>query len=435
MPDESSPPPDETSRLVQLTGWAAGVARRGSVRSAKAVGRRVNNLFTQDGIAFRDLAVGHAFSAAGDALVAVALAGTLFFQVPSAEARGNVALYLLLTVAPFAVIGPGLGTLLDRHPTAYRTTLVAASILRAAAALMLVGATDSLWLFPLAFVLLVSSRTHGISRNALMPVALDTDTELVAANGRLAWIGVLAGSAAAAVGGLAIVLFDPPGPLMLAVAAFLAAGGAGTLVPSPEGHADDADRRARYRPVRPLRLAQLATAAVRLLNGFLVLLLAFAFRERDASVLDFGAVLAAAGLGYAVASLTSPRLAGRVREEPMVVFGLAVEAGAAFIAATWFGLPASMGLAAAAGFAWGTAKLAFDGLMQRTVPEVSRGQAFTRSETLFQLAWVLGAVLPTILPWPTRIGLVAAGLSALAAQVLFVATLFRIPDAGRHHSP
>jgi hypothetical protein len=268
-----------------------------------------------------------------------------------------------------------------------------------------------------------------------MPVALGTDTELVAANGRLAWIGVLAGSAAAAVGGLAILLFDPPGPLVFAVAAFVTSAWAGTLAPSPEGHGDHGQKRPRFRPIQPLRIAQLATAAVRLLNGFLVLLLAFAFREREASVLDFGAVLAAAGLGYAIASLTSPRLAGRVREEPMVVFGLAVEAGAAFVAATWFGLPAAMVLAASAGFAWGTAKLAFDGLMQRTVPEVSRGQAFTRSETLFQLAWVLGAVLPTVLPWPTTIGLVAAGLSALAAQVLFVATLFRLPDSGEHHSP
>ena len=36
----------------------------------------------------------HAFNAAGDAALAVSLAGTLFFQVPSDEARGQVALFL-----------------------------------------------------------------------------------------------------------------------------------------------------------------------------------------------------------------------------------------------------------------------------------------------------------------------------------------------------
>ena len=51
----------------------------------------------------------HATSALGDALVAVALAGTLFFAVPMAAARPRVALYLLLTVAPFAVVAPLLG--------------------------------------------------------------------------------------------------------------------------------------------------------------------------------------------------------------------------------------------------------------------------------------------------------------------------------------
>ena len=36
----------------------------------------------------------HAFNAAGDAAVAISLAGTLFFQVPTGEARGQVALFL-----------------------------------------------------------------------------------------------------------------------------------------------------------------------------------------------------------------------------------------------------------------------------------------------------------------------------------------------------
>jgi len=52
--------------------------------------------------------------AAGDALVAVALAGTLFFSVPTGQARGHVGLYLLLTMTPFALLSPVVGPILDR---------------------------------------------------------------------------------------------------------------------------------------------------------------------------------------------------------------------------------------------------------------------------------------------------------------------------------
>jgi hypothetical protein len=111
----------------------------------------------------------HAVSTFGDALVAVALAGTLFFAVPVAAARPRVALYLLLTVAPFAVVAPLLGRLLDGRGGAGRLALAAAMALRAALAALAVARTQSLLLYPLAFGLLVCSRAHGISRTAMVP--------------------------------------------------------------------------------------------------------------------------------------------------------------------------------------------------------------------------------------------------------------------------
>lgn len=41
-----------------------------------------------------------------DAAMAVALANTLFFAAATGESKGRVALYLLITIAPFAVIAP-----------------------------------------------------------------------------------------------------------------------------------------------------------------------------------------------------------------------------------------------------------------------------------------------------------------------------------------
>jgi hypothetical protein len=402
-------------------GWA-GVGR---------ISGHVRSLFSEGGPGFRDLAVTQAASTAADTLVALGLAGTLFFSVPSAEARGNVALYLLLTVAPFAVIGPTLGWILDRAPVATRRLLVAAAIGRGVLALALLGRLDTLWLFPIAFGLLVLSRVHGITRNSLVPLALDEPRELVGANARLAWIGVLSGVLAAPFGLAAAFVLDGNGPLILAAVAAFVAAVVGRRLPEPDAPAALRERGlppVRLHLPRKVRLAQVATAAVRFINGFLLLLLAFAFRDVDAGLADFGALLAAAGAGFALAALLVPRLERRVREEPLVVAALTLAAGAAFSAGQWFGLPAAAALSAATGVAWGTAKLAFDGLLQANVPAGRRGAAFTRSETLFSIAWVLGAILPTAIPIPVSLGLVLAGFAALSAQIVYVGALLLPPD-------
>lgn len=429
-PDVSEESPGTQARGAPTrTGRVAAAVSRMSRRAGRRVAGRVEELFSIGGPSFRDLAIAHAGSTAGDTLVAFALAGTLFFSVPTGEARTNVALYLLLTIAPFAVIGPLLGYLLGRFPTAYRHGLVTSAVLRAVLGLVLIAQLETYWLFPLAFGELVLSRTHGISRNALLPVVLDAPIALVTANAKLAQVGVLAGAAIAPIGALAL-RFGGPGPvLVLAAMAFGVAAVAGARLPTPRAPTEPEEvaasrmLRRNLRLPRPVRLAQLATAGARLLNGFLLLLLAFAFRDVEGGALEFGALLAAAGLGFGVASVTSPWLERRLREEPMVLAGLAIEAGAAFVAAQWFGLLAAAVLAAAAGFAWGTAKFAFDGLLQAALRPSDRGVAFTRSETLFQLAWVIGAVIPTAIPVPADVGLVLAGLAALAAQTIYVGAL------------
>src|SRR5690242_18447106 len=63
---------------------------------------------------FSRLAITHAFMVAGDTLVTMALAGSLFFGVKPDAARSKVALYLLLTMAPFAAVAPLVGPALDR---------------------------------------------------------------------------------------------------------------------------------------------------------------------------------------------------------------------------------------------------------------------------------------------------------------------------------
>ena len=55
------------------------------------------------------LAGAHGLAAAGDAFVAVSLAGSLFFNVSPDASREQVLLYLLITMAPLAVLSPLVG--------------------------------------------------------------------------------------------------------------------------------------------------------------------------------------------------------------------------------------------------------------------------------------------------------------------------------------
>ena len=50
-----------------------------------------------------------AVSGAADAFVTVALAGTIFFSTSVDQARGRVVLFLIITMAPFAVLAPFIG--------------------------------------------------------------------------------------------------------------------------------------------------------------------------------------------------------------------------------------------------------------------------------------------------------------------------------------
>ena len=59
-------------------------------------------------------ALNHLTSVAGDALLALSLADSVFFSVPVGEARLHVAGYLALTMLPLALAGPLLVPILDR---------------------------------------------------------------------------------------------------------------------------------------------------------------------------------------------------------------------------------------------------------------------------------------------------------------------------------
>lgn len=392
----------------------------------RSFGRAFVSVFRGWGHGYGRLAESHAASVAGDALIAVALAGSLFFSVPSTEARSNVALYLLLTLAPFAVLGPFLGRLFERSPGAYRTGLAVSAAGRAVVAGGLIFTIDSLWLFPLAFLSLVLSRFHGISRSSVLPVVVRNTDELIDANARLARAGVIAAGVVVPIGVGIDAIAGPS--LVLLVSIVLYAVSAVSAFQLPPVGRSKAPRTSRRHLPRRIRLIRFATAGVRFLNGYLVFLIAFAVTESDDGFGGLALLLGAAGFGYFLSAWAAPAVGSYVREEPMVVGALAVQAIAAFMAAEWTSIAAAAVLVGAAGFAWGMAKFAFDAMMHTTLGESERARAFTNAETLFQMAWVVGALIPVLPIWPTSLGLWSAGVLALVIQVGYV-SLVLIPEA------
>src|SRR4051812_26338520 len=93
---------------------------------------------------FARFARAHALFGAGDALVALALAGSLFFSISPDAARGRVALYLVLTMAPFAVVAPLIGPVLDGREGGRRTVVIASAAIRAVLCVLMIDSLHSL---------------------------------------------------------------------------------------------------------------------------------------------------------------------------------------------------------------------------------------------------------------------------------------------------
>lgn len=416
----------------------------------------------------------HAVNGAGDVMITVALASTVFFSVPTDEARGRVALYLAVTMAPFTLLAPVIGPLLDRLPHGRRAAMAGAMFARAVLAITMSGAvaTGGLELYPAALGVLVSSKAYGVVRSAVVPRLLPPRFSLVKANSRVTLAGLLATGIAAPIGaGLQAV--GSPWPLYGACVVFLG----GTVLAFTLPHKVDSakgERKARLavpheeappapraatgksrrsgstrigrrggrekppglRSVGPSVLHGLqANAAHRALSGFLIFYLAFLLREHplagQSAAVSLGIVGVAAGAGNAFGTAVGSWLRARGPEVIVAtVLGLAL--GVAVLAAVFFSTVMVAALTAVAGFTQALSKLSLDAMIQRDVPEEVRTSAFARSETLLQMSWVVGGAIGIALPLNGVLGMsVAAGLLALGAA----ASVRGLLGAARRGSP
>lgn len=456
---------DGAAKAARAAGRGSRRAARASARASKVVAGRLVQASQAQGAGESGLArviQMHGVAGAGDALVLLSLANTVFFSVPVGEARSRVALYLLVTMAPFSLLAPVIGPLLDRFRRGRRYALAATLVGRAFLAWVMAGAVaggkEAFALYPAAFGYLVLNKAYHVTRAAATPRVLPRELSLVTANSRVMLGGALGIAVASPVGGALLHLFGSEWSLRLAFVVFgagvvlalrlparvdSAAGevrarltAEATEATQPIESTDDApatgafQKRTWHKPRRRRAIGAMvvvglrATSTLRAFTGFLTLFLAFALRTDPISrsmgtIGVIGLVVGGAATGSTIGTFLGALLR-RISPEAVLVVMLAIAALAAAAGSVWYSLVPVICVGFAAGFASTLGKLSLDALVQRDVPDNARSSAFARSETVLQLAWVLGGALGISLPFPGAAGLaIAAG----GLGVMFVLTL------------
>ena len=447
-PDPASVGAGERSRSAgRGLGAGARATARGVRGAARATGRAGRFTFAQARRAARAEGAGdsglsrlievHAFNTAGDAAVAISLAGTLFFQVPSGEARGQVALFLGLTMLPFAIVAPLIGPFLDRFSHGRRWAIGATMAIRGFLCWVLATAVvdDSTTLFPAALGVLVASKAYGVTRAAAVPRLVPRNFTLVKANARISLAGIVGATVSAPIAALASS-FGPEWSLRYAFVLFVIATILAILLPAkvdssqgeirlalgPGSQASTPGRPARPRMPPAVAFALRANCGPRWLSGFLIMFMAFLLRENPIGgwkpEVLLAVVIGAAGLGNTL-GIALGSLLRRVNPMTTVVLALLADLALVLLAALFYGVVTAALLGLTAGLAQALAKLSLDATIQRDVPERVQSSAFARSDTTLQLAWVLGGFLGIALPLNPQLGLGVAS-AVLAAWSVYV---------------
>jgi hypothetical protein len=288
-------------------------------------------------------------------------------------------------------------------------------------AALLVAANPESLLFVGAFVILVLSKIHSITKNGLTAAYAPSGEGLVKANARLGRIAVVGALLAGAPGAAIVRLAGSPAGLRFAALAYALCVILTVRLPQPEPAALPAPRTApaeRRGRVPELGPAAAGTATLRGASGFLILLLAFALRTGGEPRYWFGVLATAALVGGFLGDVVAPRLSARLAEERIVLASILGAGAAALIALLAYHLWTLALFALLAGMATELGRLAFSSLMQRAASAGVQGRVFVRYEVMFQLAWVAGAFLPALLPISFR-----TGVALLAAYYLGLGAL------------
>ena len=409
-----------------------GAARlsAGATKASLRAARRASNAQGAGESGLGRLMEVHALSNAGDAAVTVGLAGTLFISAQPGEAKSHVVLFLVLTMLPFAIVAPLVGPLLDRYRHGRRWAMGATFALRGFLCWVLADAIerDSVWQFPAALAILVASKAYIVTRSSATPRLLPDGMTLVRANSRMSLAGVTGATIGGPLAGGAAALFGATWAFRAAFLLFVFGTILAILLPANiDSDRHDGSLRAPKLTMPPAVVAALRTnTGLRWVSGFLTMFMAFLMKTHplpgweDKVTTLLAIVVGAAAIGNALGSVAGAvvrALAPRV----VILACLLADTAAVVVAAVHFDLMTAVIVGLVAGLGQALGKLALDTLIQDHLAEAVRTSAFARSETVLQLAWVLGGIFACIIPTDATIGMYAAAVVLLTWTALVVA--------------
>lgn len=413
-----------TDRLV---GWSAAKVRVVDSRLPRS--------------RFGRFGAAHAAIAGADAATSLALAGSLFFDLTPGAAKSKVLQYLLISLAPFVVVAPFIGPLVDRLGERRRWVVTGTSIIKAVTCLFMARDLQSLWLFPEAFLLLVAGKATAVARSSIVPEIVRTDDELVRANSRLSLIAVFGGTVGLASAWPVRELFGNEWLLRVSCLGFLAAAGISTRIRMrvresaglgsgfsaglSAGISREIDGTTtlirRERPnaySEAVRVNAFLMAVLRGVVGLVTFLSLMSLRNAPLwwSALTLGALSA----GTSVGALVADRLRRRFDESRIIIGVIAFTGVVSSLCAIAGGRVAGVVVSGVVGLCASIARLSFDSIVQRDQAVGGQGAAFARFETRFQLSWVLGALLATGAEPPRSIGLLLIAAAMAGACLVGV---------------
>ncbi len=354
----------------------------------------------------------------GDAAMVVALADSLFFDIDLDAARSRVLLFLVLGFAPFLIVAPLIGPMIDRVAGGRRFVIQLVAVARVVLTLLMARYLDALALFPLVFGSLVLQKTYTVSKSAIVPSTVRSETELVEANSKLGLIAGLTGVLAVIPAALLLKTIGAPATLVYGALLFGASFVAATRLPPDVVAADVADaEETRELHTSNIELGAVAMTVLRAMVGFTFFHLAFWLRAQDQGTLWFAAVVGVSALAAMVGNAVASTVRTRIREETMLSVALLVCAAAGLAVAALGGPLGAVVLAGVLNLMASLGRLSFESIVQRDAPGANRGRAFAVFETRFQLAWALGAFIAVAIQVPGSVGFLVVGIAAAGASV------------------
>ncbi len=353
-----------------------------------------------------------ALHSAGEALFALSLVGSLFFNVSVDAARPRILLYLALTMAPFAVLAPLIGPVIDKLRGGHRAVLLLSLGGRAVVALLLASQLKTLLLYPQAFAIVVLAKVYTVGRNAMIPSLVDDRHHLVVVNSRLARVGATSGAVAAAIG-LAVLQVGGADWVLRLGAAFYGLGALSTLAVRRHQVEDTAPPIVETTEMHGpgISAATMGMSGLRMATGFVLFHVGFALKTSGQPAWLVALVLGAGAIGGFGGTFVAPWLHRRWDEQRVLTVALILPAVFAAIAALRFHGATAIALSMSLGLAGSIGRRAFDGVVQTEAPHATRGRAYAGLETRLEIGWVAGSIVAVLARFPSWVGLAILSLA------------------------